>query len=274
MPAPISDALSPHTTSIPSSRRLPRPALEQRELTPPEQQILHEVLDRCERRFDQSAFFRRLAVGELTPTALKYVFGQYGYFRLQLQRWFAVCIVLIKDASQPAQREAILALADHIFTDLRDGHDVLFGELLHDLGFQAGTLHAEVVSPATAAYIDSFLDDCRAPAVTWLEAMAALGGRELSVVVRNQRLLKSYFSPRGMREPTWITLHAELEIDHFLDLVRPLLLQDGPDALPPEAVWRAIDRTLGRHVEYLDALLLEQEQAATCTAPVSTVVRL
>jgi pyrroloquinoline quinone (PQQ) biosynthesis protein C len=261
MPTPTSDALSPQPTSISSSRRLPRAAGEQRELTPPEQRILQEVLECCERRFDHSVFFRRLALGDVTPAALKYMFGQYGHFRLQLQRWFAACIILIKDASQPAQREAILALADHIFTDLRDGHDLLFAELLHDLGFPVGTLHAEVVSPATAAYIESFLDDCRAPGVTWFEAMAALGGRELSVVVRNQRLLKSYFAPRGLRGPTWITLHAELEIDHFLDLVRPVLMQ-GADAAPPEAVRLAIERTLGRHVEYLDALLQEHEDAA------------
>jgi len=262
MPAPTSDALS--FQPISSSRRLPCPAGEQRELTPPEQRILREALECCARRFDQSVFFRRLALGDVTPPALKYLFGQYGHFRLQLQCWFAACIVLIKDASEPVQREAVLALADHIFTDLRDGHDVLFAELLHDLGFPVGTLHAEVVSPATASYIESFLDDCHAPTVTWLQAMAALGGRELSVVVRNQRLLKSYFAPRGLRGPTWITLHAELEIDHFLDLLRPVLMQ-GADAAPPEAVRLAIDRTLGRHVEYLDALLQEHEDAARCT---------
>jgi hypothetical protein len=236
-------------------------------LTSPEQKILQEVLECCERRFAHSSFFRRLAVGILTPAALKYVFGQYGHFRLQLQRWFAACIVLTKDASDPAQRQATLALADHISTDLRDGHDALFAELLRDLGFPAGTLHAEVVSPATAAYIDSFLDDCRAPAVTWLEAVTALGGRELSVVVRNQRLLKSYFAPRGQREPVWITLHAELETDHFLSMVSPLLMQQGADAARPGAVRAAIDRTVGRHVEYLDGLLQEQEEDAAGLRP-------
>jgi len=263
MPAPTSDALCPQSISTSSSRRLPSPTGEQRELTPPEQRILHEMLECCERRFEQGLFFRRLALGDLTPAALKYVFGQYGHFRLQLQCWFAACIVLIKDASQPAQRQAILALADHIFTDLQDGHDLLFAELLGDLGYPVGTLHAEVVSPATAAYIESFLDDCNAPAATWFEVMAALGGRELSVVVRNQHLLKSYFAPLGLRGPTWITLHAELESDHFLDLVRPLLMQ-GADVTSREALRLPIERTLGRHAEYLDALLQEHEDAASC----------
>jgi thiaminase len=232
-------------------------------VTTPEQRILHEALESCERSFDQCAFFRRLASGDLAPAALQYVFGQYGHFRLQLHRWFAVCIILTKDASQPAQREAILALADHIFTDLRDGHDLMFAELLHELGFPAGTLHARSVSPATAAYIESFLDDCRTPTVTWVDAIATLSGRELSVVVRNQRLLKSYFAPRGLCGPSWITLHAELEIDHFLDIVRPVLTQPGAGAGADKALLEAVRTAIDRHAEYLDALLREHEKEAT-----------
>jgi pyrroloquinoline quinone (PQQ) biosynthesis protein C len=258
MHTPTPDALSQLTTSTPGSSRLPRTTGERRELTTPEQQILHDVLECCERRFDNSVFFRRLAVGAMTPAPLQYVFGQYGHFRLQLHRWFAVCMILAKDASQPAQRQAILALADHVFTDLKDNHDLLFAEWLHQLGFPAGTLHAAAVSPATTTYIESFLDDCRRPTVTWLDAVAALGGRELSVALRNQRLLRSYFAPRGLSGPTWITLHADLEIDHFLDVVRPLLAEQG--TTPLDSVRVAIDGALRRHVEYLDALLREHEE--------------
>jgi hypothetical protein len=259
------DSLSCLPAGTPSWSRLPRTTGERRELTTPEEQILREALERCERRFDQGAFFRRLAAGAMTPAALKYVFGQYGHFRIQLHRWFATCIVLAKDASQPAQRHAILALADHIFTDLRDDHDLLFGEYLHHLGFPLGTLYADAVSPATTAYIESFLDDCRPPTVGWLEAVAALSGRELSVALRNQRLLKCYFAPRGVSGPTWITLHAELEIDHFLDVMKPLLAQQGADAAPLDPVRVAVDRAFGRHAEYLDALLGEHEEdAARC----------
>ena len=78
----------------------------------PIQDTLRQGLECCERSFDQSVFFRRLAAGDMTPSELAYVFGQYGHFRLQLHRWFAVCMLLSGDASQPAQREAILALAD------------------------------------------------------------------------------------------------------------------------------------------------------------------
>ena len=220
--------------------------------------VLHEALETCKRVFNECAFFRQLAADRLSPAAIKYAFGQYGHFRIQLHRWFAACVSLNRDASQPAQRQAILALSNHICTDLRDNHDLLFAEFLQDLGFPAGTLHSKVESHATTAYIASFLDDCRAPTATWHEALAALSGRELSVVVRNQRLLRSHFAPRTLRAPTWITLHAELEVDHFLDLAKPALAQQPPDTTPP-AFLRAIERTIRAHAHYLDALLQEHE---------------
>jgi hypothetical protein len=239
-------------------------------LTPLEQQILHEALESCKRRFDQRAFFRRLSADELTSAELKYVFGQYGHFRVQLHRWFAGCIILIRDASEPAQRQAVLALADHIFTDLRDRHDLLFAELLHDLGFPVGTLHASFQSPATTSYIEAFLDDYRAPTATWVEAVAALSGRELSVVVRNQRLLRSHFAPRSLRAPTWLTLHADLEVEHFLDILRPVLSQLSANGAVPEAIGTAIDRGIRGHADFLDALLHEHESEAERCASIET----
>ena len=250
------------TTGLPivsskTSSRLPRATGEERELTAPEAQILGDLRESCERRFDRSIFFERLAAGAVTGEGLAYIFGQHGHFRIQLHRWFALCILLAKDASQPAQRQSIMALADHIFTDLRDDHDALFAECLHGLGLPAGTLYAGSPSPATQTYIESFMHDSRAPGTTWREATAALAGRELSVALRNQRLIRSHFSPRGQTAPIWITLHAELEVDHFLDALRPLLAQPAAGAASLEAVRVAVDGAFGRHAEYLDTLLAE-----------------
>ena len=55
-----------------------------------------------------------------------------------------------------------------------------------------------------------------------------------------------------------IALHAELEVDHFLDVVRPLLAEQG--AAPRHSMRGAVDGAIGRHVEYLDALLREHEE--------------
>jgi len=230
---------------------------EQRALTAAEAQMFVQLREHCERRFDQSVFFQRLAAGALTGDALGYVFGQYGHFRIQLHRWFAVCILLAKDASQPAQRQSIMALADHVFTDLRDDHDLLFAEYLQSFGLPPGTLHAGSPSPATETYVASFLDDSGAPATTWLEATAALAGRELSVALRNQRIIRSYFAPRGQTPPLWITLHAELEVDHFVDALRPVLAEHAPGTSALDRVHIAVRGAFNRHAEYLDALLEE-----------------
>jgi hypothetical protein len=247
--------------STSSSSRLPRATCEARELTAAEEKILGDLREQCERRFDQSVFFRRLIAGAVTSEALRYIFGQYGHFRIQLHRWFAVCILLAKDASQPLQRQSIMALAAHIFTDLRDDHDVLFAECLQSFGLPAGTLYVGSTSRATRAYIESFIesgmDDIRAPVITWLEAIAALAGRELSVALRNQRLIRGYFAPHGQTAPTWITLHAELEVDHSLDALRPILTECAPGTVSLEAVHVAAGRAFGRHAEYLDMLFNE-----------------
>ena len=236
---------------------MPRATGEARALTATEAQLLGDLREQCERRFDQSVFFERLAAGAVTGEALGYIFGQYGHFRVQLHRWFAVCILLAKDASQPAQRQSIMALADHVFTDLRDDHDVLFAACLQRFGLPTGTLYAGSPSPATQTYTESFMDDSRAPATTWLEATAALAGRELSVALRNRRLMRSYFAARGETAPLWITLHAELEVDHFLDALRPILAERASGTASLAAVHAAVGRAFGRHAEYLDTLLEE-----------------
>jgi thiaminase len=242
-----------------SSSRLPRATGEERELTATEEALLDDQREQCVRRFDESVFFQRLAAGVVTGEALGYIFGQYGHFRIQLHRWFAFCILLAKDASQPAQRQSIMALADHVFTDLRDDHDVLFAECLECFGLPAGTLYAGSPSPATRTYIESFMDDTRASAATWLEATAALAGRELSVALRNQRLIRSYFAPRDQTAPIWIGLHAELEVDHFLDALRPVLAERALGTASLAALHLAVGGAFGRHAEYLDALLDEYE---------------
>lgn len=250
-----------HPPALPApaatSSRLQRHTAEQR-LSALAPGWMGDAIARCERAFDASQFFRCLAAGELTPARVRYVFGQYGHFRLQLHRWFGLCISKASNCAEPAQRQAILALADHIFTDLRDDHDQMFGDFLHQLGFPAGTLHAEHPSAATRAYTRSFFDDCSAPSCTFFDAIAALAGRELSVSLRNRRLLRSYFAPRGLAEPTWIRLHAELEVEHFLDVVEPIVARQGSHSPHLRAARDAIERAFERHAEYLDALLLEQ----------------
>lgn len=229
-------------------------------VTSSEAELLRVLRAQCERRFDQSRFFKQVASGPITTAALGYVWGQYGHFRLQLHRWFAACMLLAQDASQPAQRWAVMSLADHVYTDLRDDHDALFAKCLQSFGFPRGVLHVGLPSPATRRYTEQFLDECRAPTATWLDATATLAGRELSVAVRNQRLVHGYFAPRDEPAPTWIALHAELEVDHCLDALRPVIAQNAGSSTTFEP---AMDRAFSRHADYLDALLEEYEIRCT-----------
>jgi thiaminase len=255
-PADRSLSLPISASSSSSSSRLPRDS-EERRRAALAGGFVPDAIARCERAFDASPFFQRLGTGELTPEQLRYVFGQYGHFRLQLHRWFGLCISKASNSAEPAERQAILALADHIFTDLRDDHDQMFREYLHQLGFPSWTLHGEPVSEATRAYVGSFFDDCGASSCSFFEAIAALGGRELSVALRNRRLLELYFGPRGLNAPAWISLHAELEVEHFVDVIEPFVARDGNGSAQLRAARGAIGRAVGRHVGYLDALLRE-----------------
>src|SRR5262249_38731173 len=128
----------------------------------------------CERVFEGSTFFDLLASGRMQPGLLGYVFAQYGFFRIQLHRWFGVCIMKASNAAEPTQRDAVMALADHIFTDLHDDHDVLFSQMLEQFDFGIGRLHGDEPSPATRAYIDSFAAEFAGPERDLREALAGL----------------------------------------------------------------------------------------------------
>lgn len=218
-----------------------------------------------ERALDRSEFFSAISHQEVGQHVMAYVFGQYGFFRLQLHTWFAVCLLKAKNAADPAQRSAIMALADHIFTDLEDNHDLMFGDFLAQLGFDAGRLHGDRPSPATLNYISSFAEDHSMEECDLFTAMAALSGRELVVALRNRRLLTNYFDSRSQPRPLWLALHAELEVEHFLDALRPALDRCGADAEALATVQGAIAHTIDRHVDYFDALYRERSDRATNT---------
>ena len=59
------------------------------------------------------------------------------------------------------------------------------------------------------------------------------------------------------RVPIWIALHAELEVDHSLDALRPILAERAPGTASLAAVHSAVGQAFGRHAEYLDTLLEE-----------------
>jgi hypothetical protein len=192
---------------------------------------------------------------------LRYAFLQYRFFRAQLHRWFALCIIKVVSGADLGQRDSVMALAHHVFTDLRDGHDLMFADFLRELDVGVDEICASRASPATVAYMQSFFDDFGYGPSNFYEALGALSGRELCVALRNRRIIRGYFEPRGTEPPTWIALHAELELDHFHDAVRPALAHSSGDPQALANLTKAIERGIDRHIDYFDELLREYQAA-------------
>ncbi|MBD2411279.1 iron-containing redox enzyme family protein [Nostoc calcicola FACHB-3891] len=222
----------------------------------------HEVLDR-------SRFFSLLKAGAMTPGLMQYTFLQYHFWRDRLHQWFGLCIVKAGSCTDPDQKSAIMSLADHTFTDLQDDHSQMYVEFLHDLGLSDTEIMATQRSAATVSYERSFFDEFGYGSDNFYEALAALSGRELCVSIRNARILQSYFDARGMKHPTWLSLHAELEVNHFQDSIRPVLTRYEGDSTKLKSVIKAVERGIDRHVQYFEDLLHEYESQANAVEDAS-----
>lgn len=135
----------------------------------------------------------------------------------------------------------------------------MYVEFMHDLGLSDAEIALAQRSAATSAYERSFFDDFGYGTDNFYEALAALSGRELCVSVRNARLLQFYFDARNLQHPTWLSLHAELEVNHFQDSIRPVLMRYEGDATKLTSVIQAVERGIDRHVQYFEDLLHEYE---------------
>ena len=223
--------------------------------------ITAHTIAHCQAVLDRSRFFSLLKTEAMPPTLMQYAFLQYHFWRDRLHQWFGLCIVKAGSCTDPDEKSAILSLADHTFTDLQDGHSEMYVEFLHELGLSDTEIAASERSRATTAYERSFFDDFGYGTENFYEALAALSGRELCVSIRNARLLESYFDVRGLKHPIWLSLHAELEVNHFQDSIRPVLVRFDEDLFKLTNVVSAIERGIDRHVQYFEDLLHEYESS-------------
>lgn len=224
-----------------------------------EEAVTAQIIAYCQAALDRSRFFNLLKAGQITPSVMQYIFLQYHHWRDRLHQWFGLCIVKAGSCTEPNQEAAIMSLADHIFTDLQDGHSEMYIEFLHELGLSDDDIAASQRSEATASYERSFFDQFGYETDNFYEALAALGGRELCVSLRNVRILQSYFDARQMKHPTWLSLHAELEVDHFQNSIRPVLAHSEENADRLNGVITAVESGIARHVQYFEDLLQEYE---------------
>lgn len=224
-----------------------------------EKAITAHTIAYCRAALKRSRFFSLLRAGTITPTIMQYVFLQYRHWRDRLHQWFGLCIIKAGSCTDPDQEAALLSLADHIFTDLQDGHNQMYIEFLHDLGLSDAEIIESQRTNATASYERSFFDDFGYATDNFYEALAALSGRELCVSIRNLEILQSYFDSRAMQHPTWLSLHAELEENHFQDAIRPVLTGYAADSGKLTSVITAVEQGIDRHMQYFEDLLQEYE---------------
>lgn len=223
------------------------------------QEITQKTIDYCNELLDRSRFFNLLKDEKMTPSIMQYAFLQYQLWRDRLHQWFGLCIVKAGSCTDPDQKAAIMSLADHTFTDLQDGHSEMYLEFLHDLGLSHADIKTADRSAATISYERSFFDDFGYETANFYEAIAALSGRELCVSIRNERILQYYFDARSMKHPTWLALHAELEVEHFHDTVRPALTRYTGNATKIADLMNAVKVGIDRQVQYFDEMLHEYE---------------
>jgi hypothetical protein len=74
----------------------------------------------------------------------------------------------------------------------------------------------------------------------------------IGLIERFKRLSRARFN----RYPTWLTLHAELEIEHFQDTLR-VAAYHANDPATIAALMGAIERGIDRHVQYFEDMLVE-----------------
>lgn len=213
----------------------------------------------CHEALDRSRFFTLLKNGEKALPVIQYAFLQYRFWRDRLHQWFGLCIIKASSCSDPDQKAALMSLADHIFTDLRDNHTELYLEFLYALQLSLEEIQTSHRSPATVAYERFFFHAHGYGPDNFYEALVALSGRELCVSVRNHRILQDFFDAQELKHPPWLALHAELEMDHFQDALRPALAHYAYALPKANTLLETIQRSINRHVQYFDEMLCEYE---------------
>ena len=221
--------------------------------------ISERTIAYCNESLDRSRFFSLLKSGEISSSIMQYAFLQYQLWRDRLHQWFGLCIVKAGSCTDPDQKAAIMSLADHTFTDLQDGHSEMYLEFLYDLGVRDAEINVSHRSAATVSYERSFFDDFGYETNNFYEALVALSGRELCVAVRNERILQYYFDARSLKASTWLTLHAELEVEHFHDAIRPALTRYAGNSAKIADLMKAVERGIDRHVQFFEEMLHEYE---------------
>lgn len=206
-----------------------------------------------------STFFSRLGAGTLTMDTLRYVFGQYRFWRDQFHTWFGICILKSGSCASEEVSATVYALASHIASEMADDHAKMYRNFLFDLGIPAAEIDRTCKADATVRYERSFLDEFGTGSENFVDSVIALSGRELFAAYRNRYVMAQLESKYGLPHSQWWELHDELEEQHFQSCIRPFVRSPMQDQQEAERLIGVIRHEMDRHAAYWDALLDEAQ---------------
>jgi len=225
--------------------------------------VADEIVEYSHQALQKSRFFFALAADQISMGQFMYVLGQYRLLRDRFHTWFGLCIFKSGSCDDDNVRAAVLALADHVAIEMRDGHDRLFRQFLADIGLSEPEMRSMERSEATRRYDASFRERFGFDGESFFDAVSALSAREIFHSIRNEYVLTHFLKSRGFGDSEWWTLHVDLELDHFKAAVQPVLRRgDGEAAVA--ALVSIVKREIDRHVQYWDELLEEAEALGAC----------
>lgn len=232
-----------------------------------EEAITREVMDYSRHVLHTSAFFGKLKDGNLSLPQLRYVFSQYRYWRDQFHTWFGLCILKSGSCEPRYVHDAVLELADHTLTEMREDHAGLYRDFLQSLGVTLADLRQSVKSACTSEYEQSFLLRFGTSTDNFVDSVAALSARELFAALRNTFVVNALKEKYGIEQSAWWQLHEHLEVEHFRGSVRPIVAEIllRRHRSFDEAV-SIMKSEIDRHARYWDCLLTESEGAAVSSS--------
>jgi hypothetical protein len=211
--------------------------------------VVDDLTNHIAWELERSTFFSALSAHNLTLGHVRDVMSQYYLWRNAFHRWFGVCIAKSPPFGTTFDTPYVLAeLAEHIQQEITGDHLGMCQRFLSAIGVTLDVTIEPI--PVTVRYIDSYAARFLNGESSFEEALAALAGRELVAVHRNQlisRVLSDQFrvDPRDLE---FFHLHEDLEEEHFKGLWNAVLKSHNDATRLTDSAKRAISE----HIHFWD----------------------
>ncbi|CAA6812827.1 MAG: Unknown protein [uncultured Campylobacterales bacterium] len=185
--------------------------------------IRDEIYNYSLNKIQNSIFHQELSNLNIPIEKVRLIYSQFYKWRNEFHTWFGLLIYKSKDCSTKTKKEVVHSFASHISIEMSENHDELYRKFLLNLGVSKDEINNIKTNDITKEYIDSFANRHFNQNDDFLEMCARITGRELSSCIRNSYVIKNYFSKIDIKRQVWWDKHEELELEHFLEEIAPLI---------------------------------------------------